>query len=133
MNTQAVKQVVAQGIRTLRMVPSNVADLARKIEPERFGYSPKMTNLVQAMIGYDYGARDERGNEWISLSITSDGFVQAATMPISSGAFIGSVEDLNRNVKSLLADAKLNDQENTLFWSLYRRHVSDWRPGHGEV
>lgn len=112
---------------------TDLTGLALKLEPEARGYSPKMTLLVGALLGFDYGARDHRGNKWTGLSVTSDGFVQASTEPISSGAFIGSVEDLDRNVRSLLSDAHLSNQEDTLFWSLYRTHVQDYRPGHGIV
>ena len=92
-----------------------------------------MTLVMGAILGYDYGSRDERGNQWTSLSVTSDGFVIAQTNPPSSGAFVGSYEDLTRNVGKLLQDAKLDDQQDTLFWATFKTRVPDWRPGHGQV
>lgn len=100
--------------------------LAERINPRNLGYSAKMTAIVGAILGHDYGVRDRRGNRLTGLSITSDGFVIAHTEPVSSGAFIGSADELEINIKRLLADANLTDEE-AHEWELAYNRVTDWR------
>lgn len=101
--------------------------LARKLHPRRLGYSPKMAALIGAIIGHDYGARDPRGGKLTGLSITSDGFLVASTTSHESGAFIGTADDFERNLRQFLADADLTDEERQEFDRLYRANGCDWR------
>jgi len=101
--------------------------LVEKLDPGKLGFSPKMAALVGAIIGHDYGARDPRGGQFSSLSITSDGFLIAATTSHESGAFVGSADDFKRNLDLLLETAKLTKTEREEFDALYRRNVTDWR------
>ena len=102
---------------------------AARINPTNLGFSPKMTALIGAIIGHDYGVRDGRGGTLTSLSITSDGFVICgSTASDGGGAFVGSAEDLDRN----LADYRFqlaaeNDEDAEEFDRLYVANVKDWR------
>ena len=105
------------------------SNFAERINPRNLGFSPKMTAIVGAIIGHDYGVRDRRGGQLTGLSITSDGFVTAhSTASDGGGAFIGSAEDLDRN----LADYRFtlaaeNDEDAEEFDRLYAANVRDWR------
>jgi hypothetical protein len=101
--------------------------LAMRINPAKHGYSPRMTAIVGAILGFDYGVRDGHGNQLTSLSITSDGFVIAGTDPVTSGAFLGDVRDLDRNINMFLADVKLTEDERKEWDAGYAVHVTDWR------
>jgi hypothetical protein len=57
------------------------------------------------------------------FSITSDGFIIAQTEPVSSGAFIGTVDDLARNLALLICDANLTPEETQEYGRLYDQHV----------
>lgn len=102
---------------------------AERVNPTNLGYSPKMTAIVGAIIGFDYGVRDRKGGLLSGLSITSDGFVMASsTASDGGGAFIGSASDLERN----LADYRFtlageNDEDAEEFDRLYKLNVRDWR------
>ena len=104
-----------------------VSKLAKRIDPKRLGYSPKMAALVGAVIGFDYGVRDGKGGKLGHLSITSDGFIIAASTAHESGAFIGTLADFERNLKSLIQDANLTDSEKMMFAKLYKSNVTDHR------
>jgi hypothetical protein len=111
------------------MASQEFTDFANRINPTNLGYSPKMTAIVGAIIGHDYGVRDRKGGLLSGLSITSDGFVMAnSTASDGGGAFIGSADDLNRN----LADYQFvlageNDEDAEEFAKLYAQNVKDWR------
>jgi hypothetical protein len=101
---------------------------AERINPTNLGFSPKMIAIVGAIIGHDYGVRDRKGGLLSELSITSDGYVMASSTAHESGAFIGSADDLNRN----LADYQFvlageNDEDAEEFDRLYKLNVCDWR------
>jgi hypothetical protein len=102
---------------------------ANRINPTNLGYSPKMTAIVGAIIGFDYGVRDRKGGLLSELSITSDGYVMASsTASDGGGAFIGSADNLNRN----LADYQFvlageSDEDAEQFAKLYAQNVKDWR------
>lgn len=91
-----------------------------RINPRRFNFSPKFVALVGAIIGYDYGVRDGRGNQVSSFSITSDGFVIS-----SSNAFLGSADDLARNLQDFFTVIHPADKEHVT--ALYASRVKDWR------
>ena len=103
-------------------------DFAARVNPSRLGFSPKLTAIVGAIIGHDYGVRDGvRGGQLINgLSITSDGFVIAgSTASDGGGAFIGTADDLARNLDAWKADLSPEDREE--FSRLYAARVTDWR------
>ena len=108
---------------------SQLAGFAERISPRNLGFSPRMTAIVGAIIGFDYGVRDRKGGLLSGLSVTSDGFVMASsTASDGGGAFIGSADDLERN----LADYRFtlageNDEDAEEFAKLYARNVKDWR------
>lgn len=101
--------------------------LARKINPRNLGFSPKMSAIVGGIIGHDYGVRDRKGGQLGRLSITSDGFVIASSTAHESGAFVGDVRDLIRNLEELNVAAELTHEEAELFASLWDKNVTDWR------
>ena len=90
-------------------------------------YSPKIAAIIGAVLGFDYGVRDGRGNQVTGLSITSDGFVIGQTPNPDASPFIGSADDLARNLALLIADANLTLAETKLYGRLYDTHVKDWR------
>jgi hypothetical protein len=102
--------------------------LAEKLNPRKLGFSPKMTALVGAILGYDYGVRDARGGVLTSLSITSDGhIICGSTASDGGGAFVGDASDLDRNLSLLLNTAKLTKTELKAFKSIYTARVTDYR------
>ena len=108
---------------------SSFEAFAERISPRNLGYSPRMAAIVGAIIGHDYGVRDNKGGRLTGLSITSDGFVTAqSTASDGGGAFIGSAYDLDRN----LADyrftlAGVDDEDAEEFDKLYNQNVRNWR------
>jgi hypothetical protein len=104
-----------------------IMELWKKLDPQGRGFSPLLTAIVGAIIGHDYGARDGRGGIIGHISITSDGFIQAHTTSHETGAFLGDVRDMERNLELLLTDAKLTVDEMNEWDNLYRRNVTDWR------
>lgn len=104
----------------LNLTPAPAETFAERINPRRFNFSPKFVALVGAIIGHDYGVRDRRGNHISSISITSDGYI------IGSGnAFIGSADDLARNLQDFFTVISAGDKEK--FTTLYAARVKDWR------
>jgi hypothetical protein len=106
------------------------SEFAERINPRNLGFSPKMAAIVGAIIGHDYGVRDGRGGELSSLSITSDGYVMAhSTASDGGGAFLGSADDLDRNVEqfSLVLHDAASDEDAEEFERLYKTNVKDWR------
>ena len=93
--------------------------LSDKLHPTQFSdMSPKLGAIVACILG----------ENWTSprlshLSITSDGFV------VSGDHFIGSAQDLQRNIDNLLEVADLTKEETRVFWELYACNVTDWREG----
>ena len=108
---------------------SRFAEFAAQINPTNLGFSPRMTAIVGAIIGHDYGVRDSRGGRLIGLSITSDGYVTASsTESDGGGAFIGSAADLDRNLADYrFALAAENDEDAEEFDRLYKLNTRDWR------
>lgn len=101
-------------------------EFADRINPSKFNFSPKLVAIVGAIIGHDYGVRDRRGGLLSHLSITSDGYVTAAsTMSDGGGAFIGSADDLERNLSAYRAELTAEDRAE--FDRLYALSVQDWR------
>jgi hypothetical protein len=99
---------------------------AERIDPNHFNFSPKLVAIVGAIIGHDYGARDGRGGRLYSLSITSDGYVTAgSTASDGGGAFIGSADDLDRNLAEYRKELTAEDRAE--FDRLYATRVTDWR------
>jgi len=105
------------------------ATFAERVNPRNIGFSPKMTAIVGAIIGHDYGVRDRKGGLLTSLSITSDGYVIASsTASDGGGAFLCSADDLERNVEAYrFALAGENDEDAEQFEALYASNVRDWR------
>jgi hypothetical protein len=101
--------------------------LAEKLNPHKLGFSPKMAALLGAILGHDYGVTDSRGGRLTSLSITSDGFVICGSTQHESGAFVGEVSDLERNLEFLLEAAHLDVSEAIAFERVYASRVQDYR------
>lgn len=101
-------------------------EFATRINPAKFNFSPKLTAIVGAIIGHDYGVRDRKGGKLTSVSITSDGFVTCgSTASDGGGAFLGDAADLSRNLQLWLRDLSSPDQRR--FAELYKTNVKDWR------
>lgn len=102
---------------------------AERINPRQFGFSPKLTAIVGAIIGHDYGVRDRKGGYLTGLSITSDGYLMASsTASDGGGAFLGSAEDLERNLEIWEMEVRQNsDEDFEEFARLYAQNVRDYR------
>lgn len=89
------------------------------------GFSPRMAAIAGFFMDQEWVTTPIR-----SMSITSDGFVM-----INGNGMLGSAEDMDRNLESLLDAADVTDAERRLFHTLYlnKLHGSDWRPGHGRM
>ncbi len=86
--------------------------LVKSLDPRKLGYSPKMSAIIGALLGHDYGVRDSRGGQFTGeFNVTSDGFVIASSTASESGAFIGTVRDFDCNLSRLMLDAHLTAQE----------------------
>ena len=120
--TTDINDAVQTGLRMV--LRDNVVKIdhafADRINPRRFNFSPKFVALVGAIIGYDYGVRDGRDNHISSISITSDGFIIG-----SCNAFLGSADDLARNLQDYFTVLSKDDKEQ--FTTLYAARVKDWR------
>ena len=105
-------------------------EFAERINPRNLGFSPKLTAIVGAIIRHDYGVRDRKGGQLTGLSITSDGFVTASS-PASDGggAFIGSAEDLDRNLEEyvMVLHNEVSDEDAEEFERIYKANVIDYR------
>jgi hypothetical protein len=110
---------------------NGIKEFAERINPTNLGFSPKMTSIVGAIIGHDYGVRDSRGGRLTSLSITSDGYLMASSTAHESGAFIGSANDFQRNLSAyrLALGSEVTDADGEEFDRLCALNVRDWRPG----
>lgn len=101
-------------------------EFAERINPRRFGFSPKLVAIVGAIIGHDYGVRDRKGGYLTGLSITSDGYVMASsTASDGGGAFLGDANDLDNNLAVWQADLSMDDSDE--FARLYVQNVEDYR------
>ena len=101
-----------------------------RVNPRNLGFSPKMVALVGAILGHDYGVRDRKGGLLSGLSITSDGYVMASsTASDGGGAFIGSAEDLERNLEQyiMVLHDDVSDEDAEEFERRYKANVTDWR------
>lgn len=90
--------------------------ITNKFHPSVFRCSPMFHAVIAYILGQVWTKPSLR-----TLSITSDGFV------VSEQNFIGSVEDLERNLGGASAAAELTDAEAVFFYELYRSKVDDWR------
>jgi hypothetical protein len=107
--------------------PMTIETLARKLNPQTHGFSPKMCALVGAILGFDYGVRDSRGGQLTSLNITSDGFIICgSTASDGGGAFVGEASDLHRNLADLLLAAKLTKAERKCFFDTFHSRCTDY-------
>ena len=101
---------------------------AERISPRQFNFSPMMTAIVGAIIGFDYGVRNRKGGHLTSISITSDGFlVASSTASSGGGAFLGTAEDMERNLREWLKE--LSAEDRTEFDRIYKTRVIDYRSG----
>lgn len=109
------------------METETLTQFAERIDPRKFNFSPKLTALVGAIIGHDYGVRDQKGGRLTELSITSDGFVVAASTAHESGAFVGDAAEMAGNIGMWLEELSAEDRAE--FLGLHRTNVRDWRGG----
>lgn len=130
---ETIKAMNAPGFKaqTTEPIISNPAkEFAERINPRNLGFSPKMTAIVGAIIGHDYGVRDRKGGRLTSLAITSDGFVTASsTASDGGGAFIGSAADLDRNLEQfvMVLHDDVSDEAAEEFERIYQARVIDYR------
>jgi hypothetical protein len=95
----------------------SIREFAARVNPAKFGFSPKLTSIVGAIIGFDYG------DGLHHLTITSDGFVTGFVAEIS--VFIGDVEGMEYTLK-IWRDS-LSKQDRKKFDVLFKNNVTDWR------
>ncbi|KKN20132.1 hypothetical protein LCGC14_0938750 [marine sediment metagenome] len=103
-------------------------ELATKLHPRGF---TEMSGQMAAIVAY---ILEEHWTdpELAELHITSDGFVLGRQAgDVGCNAWIGSVQDLERNVATLLRVAELTPEQCQRWQELYRRRVTDWRNGGG--
>ena len=127
---KAMNQPGFKAHKTEPIISNPLKELAERINPRNLGFSPKLVAIVGAIIGHDYGVRDRKGGRLTSLSITSDGFVTCgSTASDGGGAFIGSVDDLDRNLEQfvMVLHNEVGDEDAEEFERLYKVNVRDWR------
>lgn len=91
--------------------------IVNKFHPSVFHTGGKLHAIIAFILEQDGWTTPQL----YSLSITSDGFV------VSGDHFIGSVEDLERNLGGAAAHAGLTNVEAVYFEALYRSRTDDWR------
>jgi len=98
--------------------------LTEKLDPGRFTeMSAKMAAIVAYVLEEHW-----TNPEIAELVITSDGAVLARIDgDVGCNNCIGSAEDLERNVRNLLAAAELPSEEADAWHSRYRLRVTDYR------
>ncbi len=99
---------------------------ASRINPYKFNFSPQLTTIVGAIIGFDYGVRDRKGDQLTSISITSDGYIITGSTARESGAFTGDARDLEWNLSNYRDD--LSDEDRKEFDRLYAATASTSKP-----
>lgn len=119
------RKVIAGKKPPMKALTDGSKEFADRINPRNFNFSPKLTAMVGAIIGHDYGVRDSRGGYLSSLSITSDGYLMAASTVHESGAFVGTAEELDDNLS--LWKLALTPEDRKRFEELYASNVRDWR------
>lgn len=97
------------------------AGFADRINPSRFSFGPRLTAVVGAIIGHDYGIQNGAWGYLSNLTITSDGYVTADSTTIGKGAAIGVTHNVARNLSEYLD--YLNDKERAEFDRLYALNV----------
>ena len=103
--------------------------LADKLRPDRF---TAMSGKMAAIVGYilDQSMSEPTINE---LVVTSDGFVLAERSgEVGANEMLGTEEDLNRNLVSLLDAAGLTDDEVAEFGRLQRERIRRYSRRAGE-
>ena len=99
---------------------------AARIHPRKFGFSPKLTAIVGAIIGHDYDVRDSRGGHITSISISSDGFVMAtSTASSGGGALLCCADEMSDSLTEWVTE--LTHDDRIEFVRIYRECVKDWR------
>jgi hypothetical protein len=122
-----IDEVKFQQVHNIRNA-SSLNSLADKLNPHKYNFSPKLTAIVGAILGHDYGVRDRKGGHLTSISITSDGYVIAAsTASDGGGAFIGDAEEMTRNLDMLFKEVHLTQAEREEFCRLWNSRVTDYR------
>ena len=127
---KAMNQPGFKAHKTEPIISNPLKELAERINPRNLGFSPKMVAIVGAIIGHDYGVRERKGGRLTSLSITSDGWVTASsTASDGGGAFIGTAEDLDRNLEQfvMVLHDDVSDEDAEEFERIYKANVKDWR------
>ncbi len=103
-------------------------ELAKKLHPSGF---TEMSAQMAAIVAYIL-EEDWTDPGLAELHVTSDGFVLGRQAgDVGCNAWIGSVQDLDRNVSNLLHVADLTPEERQKWEELYRARVTDWRNGGG--
>lgn len=102
--------------------------LVAKLRPDRF---TAMSGRMAAVVGYilDEPLSEPTINE---LVVTSDGFVLAERSgDVGANELLGTEEDLNRNLMSLIEAAELSDEEIEEFGRLQRERIRRYRRRRG--
>ena len=98
--------------------------LAAKLHPRGF---TEMSGKMAAIVAYVL-AEHWTKPELVEMHVTSDGFVTARRAgDVGCNEWIGSAQDLERNVSTLLNVADLTPEERQKWEELYRLRVTDWR------
>lgn len=98
--------------------------LVRKLNPRRFSeMSPKMGAIVGCILGYPFTEPC-----LIEMAITADGIVLGRREnDVGLNDILGSVQDLERNWRTLLDIADLDQVERDHVGALYATRIKDWR------
>lgn len=101
-------------------------ELATKLHPSGF---TEMSGKMAAIVAYVLGEHWTEP-ELAEIHVSADGFVLARQAgDVGCNEWIGSVQDLERNVATLLRAAELTPEQCQNWQELYRRRVTDWRNG----
>jgi len=102
--------------------------LAAKLTPHIHGFPTRMTAVIGAILNYDYGVREPDGGKLTYIHITKSGDVVSlctgCTQPL---VYIGPVQTLEQDIRTLTKRAKLTQTEIEEFERVYRLRVKDWR------
>jgi hypothetical protein len=90
--------------------------------------SGKMAAIIQCILGEEFPDATVVGGPPIRhLTVTKDSVLAEQQGDVGANQFLGSPEDFDHNIETLLDVADLTPEETSDFWDRYAQNVTDWR------
>lgn len=101
--------------------------LIKKLDPRKYGYSPVLGAILQAITGADYKSRGPEGGKITLLRIGSDGRITGLTTAGNERIEIMSYPAFAISLNEFIKNAGLTPDERKEFDILFKHNVADWR------